>query len=454
MTLNILIPIIVAAASVLLVTTPVFFALVALALACTSIYVSRRIYGNIFSPISLFSAGWLIPSACIVFLPHHIKFDGLEIHIELWVAVFLSYLAFLAGYFYYLLFINNGRFLTTRQIKLHNKWEAYPGEQKWCIKLIRFFFILGMAGFAINISHVVRAGGLGIYLELGFRDVETIFGQSTIINYLYFMNPLVLILGTIHLCRFGYKRSTAVMMAMSFVSLFFHGIKSTIIFPTIVAIIALFYCRRSLRPINVVISLLFVLFGFQFVTVGRNIPFLLDREMGWFEILTYRIDDIFLYFTPAYANLQEEILNLKGYRGGVESFQFLGEIVSFILGRREGVTQTIFDGESFYLFDEAYNTGTFLREHYRDFGYIGIVVFSFTYGVMSNFFYCRYMKEPSVRNVAIYAIISLMLLISFFSNHYFKIQYWFWIIAIFVGDGVMRMRKKQFMYMGMSGEAR
>lgn len=420
--------------------------MVALALAFASIFASRSLYGNSFSPIAVYSVGWLLPASCVVFLPHNRRYDGWEITHELWLAVYLSYLAFLGGHFLYLLFIDRGQVLSAkacriRSLSVQKGWEAYPGEHSWVAKLIRLFFVLGMVGFILNLSNVVSAGGLTLYWELGFRDVETIFGQSTLVNYLYFMNPLVLILGMIFQCRFGYRRGVSFMMTLSFVSLLFHGIKSTIVFPTIVAFIAFFYCGRSLRPKSVAISLALIFLGFQFITVGRNIPFLIARDASWFEIVTYRLDDIFLYFTPGFANLQEEMLNLRNYLGGEESFQFIGEILSFVAGTREGFSRTIFEGEPFYMFNDAYNTGTYLREHYRDFGYIGLCVFPFAYGIMSNFFYCKYLKKPSVRNVALYAIISLMLLVSFFSNHYFKIQYWFWIVMLTAGDGFIHIRR-------------
>ncbi len=440
-----LVPFIIAAACILLITNHVtLFALVLVALVWANFYASRYLYGNLFSPLAVFSIGWLLPASCVVFLPNHIKFDGWEVHQELWLAIILSYLAFLAGHLFTLFFIDNGRAVSgrnnpSRKYYLQRGWESFPGEKTWNLWLIRAFFMLGMIGFTLNINNVIQAGGFSLYRDLGFRDVETIFGQSTLVNYLYFLLPLVLLIGMIHQCRFGYTRSITLLMTLSFIGLFFHGTKSTIVFPVVIALIAFFYSRRSVRPKMVFITLGLLLICFQIITIGRNLPYMLARDEDLFTILTVRLDDLFLYFSPGFANLQEEILNLKNFRGGVESFQFAGELVNFILGKREGITQTVFEGEQFYMFNDAYNTGTFLREHYRDFGFVGVAAFSFVYGLISNLFYCRFLEETSIRNVALYSIISLMLLISFFSNHYFKIQYWYWIFVITIADVVARL---------------
>lgn len=436
-------PVVLATACVGLVWAPVeVYVVLIVIVAVASVILSRRMFGNLFSPPAVFAVGWLVPAAMVVFLPWHFRYEGWEVRTELWLVVLSAYFAFMLGHWVLLSIAVRSKGAVTPVGAIvrgaDGQWEAYPGERSWNWLLIRCFFAFGMCGFAINMMHIFSAGGLALYVELGLRGTETIFGESTLINYLYFLNSLVVVLGTIQQLRFGYSRIISILMAISFLSLFFHGIKGTIIYPVVISLLAALYTKRSVRPRSVLIALLLVLMGFQFVTVGRSLPYLLARDEDWFTILTYRLENIFLYFTPSFANLQEEIVNFRHYRGGAESFGFLGDIVDFVVGRRgtAGGDATI---PELLLINDAYNVGTFLRDHFRDFGYLGCIVFPFGYGVISTYCYIRYVREPSSRNIVVYAIISLILVFSFFSSQYFRIQYWYWIAVMLLADGVGRL---------------
>lgn len=402
-----------------------------LILAFGSMYAGKRIYGDNLSPLTMFALGWLLPAACAVFLPLFEKYVDWQIRGELWLAVVLAHLAFIAGHFLYVV-INRSSIKSVST----NGTVFLPCKGEVCLqaqnsKILHLFFFFGMLGFALNLMHILQAGGLGLYLELGLRQVETIFGQSTLINYLYFFNALVLIIGMVHQCKFGYSRKVTAMMATSFVALFFMGLKSNIIFPALMASISFLLCRKKIDLRKTIVIGLICFISFQFVNIGRELPFLIARDASIAEILTTGLDNIFLYFTTAYVNLQEEIQNFKRYQLGTDSFQIFMEFYNFITGQR--TFDNIFQyNDPIYLYNESYNTGTLLREHFRDFGYYGIVIFPFMHGIVSAFAYFCYLRRPSILNTSIYSIMSVVMLSSFFGDHSLKIQYLFWLVVLLI----------------------
>lgn len=171
--------------------------------------------------------------------------------------------------------------------------------------------------------------------------------------------------------------------------------------------------------------------SFQLVTIGRDIVYIINDNLNFIDILFYRTDNIFLYFTSSFTNLQEEIINVHKFQYGRESMQIFIEFFNFITGNR--TPENIFQSSlEIHNYNEAYNTGTYLREHYRDFGLIGIILFPFLYGLIATFTYLKFLNNPSIKHIAIYSIISTILISAFFSNHFLKIQYIFWIFVIII----------------------
>lgn len=400
-------------------------------------YFSNILFSNNFSPISIFTLGWIFPSIFVVFLNENDRYTGWQDHDVLWFAILLSTAGFICGFLLVFIF-KLRRLLEKGSLKeLSNKLnfkknESFAREKKITLYIIFLLFFLGIIGFINNLLNIVKAGGITVIEESGLRDSERIFGQSTIINYLYFLNPLVFVLSVCFLTRFGKNNRIKFISILSFLTLFFHGTRSTIIYPSIMAILSyLMLTNKKIKLHQIILVAVFFVFGFQLVTIGRNLPFI-PVDASLFEILTYRIQDIFLYFTPAYSNLQAEILNLKSLHYGKESFQFINGLFNFFVGGGNENPNSSLDVEQFYLVHESFNTGTFLRENYRDFGFWGIFFFSLYYGALATFFYLKLLFKPTIKNVISYSIISVMLLVCFFSNQFFKVQYWYWISILFI----------------------
>jgi oligosaccharide repeat unit polymerase len=203
-----------------------------------------------------------------------------------------------------------------------------------------------------------------------------------------------------------YKRSKVIylLIFVSFIATFFHGQKSSIIYPVFACAFSFLIRNRGKPiPVNLLLGLgLILVVAFQIVTVGRELPYLIGEDKSIGYILTYRLDYILVYALNGYTNLQEELLWLKHLRLGAESFQFIGDIFKFLAGTREVAAQTTFEGEGFYLYNISFNTGTFAREHFRDFGYLGCFLFSLCYGVLATFFYRNYSRAVSPLTGGIY----------------------------------------------------
>jgi len=372
-----------------------------------SLLFSRLVYGTFFSPAGIMGVTWLLPSLLTFARP---KWALSEVT---FLVITISFFTFFIGCLLSIIIFNFSRRKNLNHISI-SVWNKH-----FLDLVIIIFFILGMASFAINLSRIFLVGGFNFYIDNGFRAAEAIFGQNTAINYIYFLNMLVVPLSVFRISCYK-KNSLFIFIAIaSFLTLFFHGIKSTILYSAVIVlwVIILRTNKIKIRYILILFSLIFT--SFLFVTLGRNSnTFLNNKTLDLAPI----IENIYNYAAPNYANLQQELILRRDYSLGVVTLSPILRILSFDKGNEQ---------INLYLIDEAYNIGTYLRDFVIDFGLWGIIIFPFLIGFLVNIIFINFLKNPSQGNLFIYGIVATMITFSFWSNEFLRIQFLYFMVIIF-----------------------
>lgn len=375
---------------------------------------SKKVYNSYFSPIGIMGVSWLIPSLSTFLDP---RWDLKEIT---WFVILGSFLMFFGG----ILFVS----LKWPSVKIRNiKYikKIKPWKKAFLDKTITFLFLLGLIGFVINFSFVLKSGGVSIYFEKGFRAAEYIFARNTLINYLYFLNMLVVPFVAFRLVVYGRNFKSILLGLLSFFFLFFHGIRGTIIFAAVITLWIWILKTNHLRVKHLIILITIGVLGFSFVTVGREPSKFLSGELNLTEI----VNKIYNYIAPNYANLQQELMLRNQYLLGQDVFGPLIQLFSF----RQIKLQI-----EYHLASKVYVIGTYLKDYIVDFGVAGIVVAPFLIGCITTLFFLIFLKNPSQCNLFIYSIIATMITFSFWYNEFLRIQFLYFMAIIYLIELIRR----------------
>lgn len=367
---------------------------------------SKKVYGSYFSPIALMGVFWLIPSLSTFFDPRW-RLDSIT-----WIVVLGSFIAFCLGAVLPTLKTKHLSF--KRETVTHLFWDV-----NFFDKVIKVLFTVGFIGFLINITNVIQAGGLSLYIERGFRNVELIFGKSSYINYLYILNMLVVPLAVLRTINYGKNKIVVLLGLLSFIFLFFHGIRGTIIFSFLITSWTILLYMNKIRIRSVTAGVLLIFIMFSFVTIGRDFKTFLEKGIP-FQTLT---DRVYLYIAPNYANLQEDIFNREHFFMGRASTAKLVDIFAFGYIERPVVDS--------YLIDESVNIGTYLRTFYRDFGFAGIIFIPFLIGFITTFIFLNFLQNPTHFNLLLYSIVATMLTFTFWHHEFLRFQFLYFIALLY-----------------------
>lgn len=256
---------------------------------------------------------------------------------------------------------------------------------------------ISIFAFCINLSRILSNGGLGLLL-LNPRTYEEIFGASTFINYLYFLNVPALCL-SIYLKHNNIKIKKITIINTILIAIsFFHGIKFTI-FDTILYPVCFYYLLRdkvSLKPLIVTFSILigiFVLFS-TFIRGG-------DSKSPLLSVL--------LYILPNFYNLSYNIenhTNTFGFSG------LMGILIPDKVPKPPLGWLQIGEREGGFILNDAYNMFTVLDPLFYALNYAGPLFFILIF-ILLRYAYNR--KQKSL----IHLFLSTYLLFCLFFTFYF-----------------------------------
>lgn len=395
------------------------------------LFFSKRLYNSYFSPIGIMGVSWLLPSL-FTFLDS--KWELKEIT---WFVILGSFIMFFLG----------ALFVSLKQkfsLKFGNEIKLW--EKKFLDKAILVLFLIGIIGFFANFLNILSEGEISIYLERGFRAGEQIFAQNTFTNYLYFLNMLVVPLCVFRLKTYGRNLLFIFIGLFSFIFLFFHGVRGTLIFTLIISIFGVLLSVNQFKLKYAFLILLLTILSFGFVSIGRNPAIVL--EQGAQGVIKTIFKQIYLYIAPNYANLEKQILELDFHYFGLAS---LNELFRGRLAHLMNISFPLYLAQEEKYNGEYYNIGTYLRPLWTDFGIVGITLLPFLLGAATTFIFLNFLKNPSQINLLIYSIIATMLFFSFWHLEFLRPQFLYFISVLYFTDLIRKRIKKREQEINLKG---
>ena len=299
---------------------------------------------------------------------------------------------------------------------------------------ILIIFCLAQIGFIININRLFNAGILN--LVGSGRAWELTFGENVITNYLFFLNGYIVANYPAWRQIFNESnsrlRSIKIISLISFLSLFFHGVKGTVLFPIIIA-----YYHSRILGVKIPILNLKTIFLFIFILFAAN-SYLRDKSMLEGDYYARISKKILLYITPGYANLQKQIDSDSNFAMGTLTLGSLGNLRSIFhvlsTGERpsknkRSTTRVSGTEIKLELVDEAYNTGTVFRSAYIDFGYQGFAYYILFFIIYLSLALSWQLRYNNSLTCFILSIALIQLLFCFWGNHFTRLQYIYWIMV-------------------------
>jgi oligosaccharide repeat unit polymerase len=378
--------------------------------------VGKVLFGAIINPASLMAVFWLLPAITTYGEPQwRLSFVG-------WAAVLGSFFSFLTGLALSRLF---------QQKAVSQSRNGNSKDKNFLGFLFRVVFFIGLIGFAINFSRLVNSGGLRVYLEEGFRTAEFYFAYGWS-NYLYYFNILVPALGVLYY-QLTERKIYLISSVLAIIFTLFQGIRTT----TVVTLVLMFWSYvLSKKRFNfrlAIVVLFITILVFQLVSIGRDIH--IKHTFSFIDLLTYKPLQLLRYIAPNYANLQLEILERRKFLWGMDTFDpFVDWYLTLVEGKN--LDRHVWNT---YLVDRRYNVGTYLRDFYRDFSWIGILVAPVMLGWISGVAFFRYQKRATVLVIIINSFLFTMISFSFWYNFFVWKQFIVLLIMVLLVSFVSKL---------------
>jgi len=272
------------------------------------------------------------------------------------------------------------------------------------------FTTLSLLAFCYNMINIFRTLSIGAMI-LNPRLYEKVFGSSTIINYLYFLNIPALCLST-YLTLKNVKIKYKLLLNIILIAIsFFHGIKFTIFDTILFPALFLFIYKKqfSLKPILI-------------ITVSLVSVYLIFNGLVRGNIKGYSpIDQILSYVTPNFYNFFYSI------EKSPEQFSFISNL---LLPDKfpKLFTDLSYEGTSGFVLNEKYNMQTILSDFYFAFSIFAPFLFlPFLIGAL--YLYKLANKNLFYHFLTVFFIYCL--LFSFFFYAFTKTKYLYFIFIFF-----------------------
>ncbi len=404
---------------------------------CLAIYsilkISLRIFGDIWSPLGIHGFVWF--GGLGLYSLKIVNYDSLTIHS--WLILIGSFFAFGLGCFISL-------FPYARQKTLMEKAKFDEFRTRWCVYVL---FSIGMVGFVVNTLSFVNSYGLSGMLT-AWRSVRQEFGVE-FFELPFAMNVLNVPLAYFYLRNFKKRRS--IIFVMMIISLFvLPSAFNKTNFIRAMVILFFVYAVTSQKKIPLkafiavgLVSLLFFM-GYWYFSYRRN-PYTYYVEDQKFRLpkSISIIAQPYVYMTanfPAFQAMANDISSLEYYRAtypwGYKTFFPFYVLLSKI---DNSLSAKKIPGK-FYNVPIPYNTYTYLRHFYSDFGAIGAIIFPFLIGLGSSFLFLQITKAGKIEYFLLYGVVGWCLFISFFSNHFSYLNVWYFCILSFLIGKIIKTR--------------
>lgn len=390
---------------------------------------SISIQGAKLAPIFIFKLVWILQFLLYIFSPypfHSISFDT-------WLIIFISVTTVIIGYYTYYFFYS------TRPVQIYSKESVYgiinisKTKIERILSILLFLVGIGILGDLLFLSYIIYSYGLDISNIFWFRFfiVSFIANSSewnilhSFFSYLILLNTIVIIISGIYYCLYGSNKVLVfgpifLAFLFSLITLQRHLIISNIFYWLASIFYVSFYLhpderRKSLNKFkkNIFVILIFLAFSILSVIYLRfNID--LGGKGSSSRLLELGVQNVYSYLPGNIVALNNYLQLDSPLKNGAFLFR---DILKWLA--RFGVVEANAVPSKFMEFTNVgvvnMNTYTFIRIFYDDFGIIGLLLFSYVWGLVSSFVVHLYFEEFKLYRLLLVVLILFSLFISFFT---------------------------------------
>ena len=357
-----------------------------------SLLIPYFIEGKLISPVSILWGAYCLP----------IFIFNIDLSLIFYVYSIFSFLVYTS--FYYLS-------LRLLSVYSKNEFNYKTFNHKYVKRFVMLSFLFCALVFVFNISGVFLKFGFNAYTYVSSKDIELTFGRSTVLNYLFFFNMVLPCFIYYFILKKVLSKFWYVSIFMCFIFLSMTGIKSTLLFGLTIYIFFFILNSNKVGLIKyIVIGLttsILVYLMFFFVNIGVDSAEGLG--FGRFSDLLYG------YIGINYRNLDLELNSRVDYMFGKYTFIFITKLFD------SSMQGGYFASNELILIDPNFNMGTFLREYFVDYGFIGSQVIIVLIAFFGAFFY-----KLSTKNIGFSYCLSVYYAacaFSFFGNQFIRLQF-------------------------------
>lgn len=366
--------------------------------------VSRKAYGDYFSPVGLF--GFV---QCFAIGMFHLKFFPYNpLTPDVWLCFLGALLFFMLGcLLVHMIYIGKVVSVLDYSVVI---------DRKKLLKATMFSFVLGAIGFVILAGNIAFSGGVEEYVDdpMAMREKFTI----QYLSYPWFFNVITPSLALLYA---KVTKSNFVVMLFIIVASWMMLILSFSRSLAIVSLCMMFFTvnyfklyKNILRKaVSTVLICTFLFIAFHVTFKDPKSYEKIGSDDYVVKSLAY-FAPIYGYFTIGLSIFKPYIDDVKDYDYGVNTFVTFAKVLHLF---DDDIKVPEVHGK-WYSNPTRGNVYTYLGFYYRDFGLVGVLLLPFLQGVLVMTPYMLMVRKGRYKYFIVNSYFSWCLLISFFSNHF------------------------------------
>jgi len=390
-----------------------------LILALGGLLVSKRLLGDYFSPPAIYTFFWAFSLGMLEL--DLVAYDTLRPRV--WAVIGTSYAAFMLGCGVVLAYgLCRPGWLNARPRLDHI-------DRTRLERVLLALFVLGVAGFAVQVFHLQSAIGLETFVT----DPRAAREGHSNVKYLGFFNILNVfnfVLGAAYLALYKKPRAWVLLIvAWAVLTTFLTTDRTRFFYMVIWGFYVLVYLQRRVRlgpriiAAAVVTATVLMVFFLLIARVYKKEAF--DDNMEFVNVSsTYApMIDPYIYLTGSFPVLQAFLEDSHEHTGGKLTFSPIVKLIEVVYPELE---RESFVGK-FYRVPIELNACTYLEPFYKDFGFLGTALVPLALGVICMWSYLVMRQRKTLFTVIFVALLSFCVTISIFVSHFTQIATWYFI---------------------------
>jgi len=377
-------------------------------------------YKDIFNPLGIFSIVWFSSIGISQLMVSEVQNPWT---ISTWFVVLGSSIAFIIGAISYL-FLADTKIGFSKKSKLINNYS----QRRLKLAIILLFVL----SFSAYLFEVWKGGGIPLFSETRIATYMT-FGIR-FIHYLTVSSIVVCIL--IYLYRKIFPNEKKLLLNIIFIVSLFIIVSLLAFGHLLIILIGIFVIKyylseKKLKLKNFIWLIVFSILAFTLLTGfirSSHLDIAYIKQIGKPAInIPDRLSSIFLpylYVSTSFENLQLEIQQREQFYYGTQTTFPIWAFTQL---------KNYFQPD-YYITPEGFNTGTYLRPYYVDFGLGGILILPFLLGLIIAILYYSLRIKPTILKILVYSFCVYGLMTVFFANAFSMPTFWYFLILFIIID--------------------